>query len=742
MEKFALAFHACPDPILITRRQDGKIIEANEAFDRVYGVPGPQVVGRTTVELAMWSDPEARTRMVEILKQKGRVRDFECVITVHSGERRNGVISAEPIQIEGEACLVVVFRDVTLQKQAEQSLRESEERFHSLAAAAFEGICISEAGRVVDTNDQLAQMLGYTREELIGRSVLDLVAAESRPLVAEMIRKGRTGPYEHLAARKDGSAFAVEVQARAFTAGPRQLRVTSIRDIAVRRAAEESFRASEERLRATIENTPHVAVQWYDAPGRVLFWNQASETIFGWKTAEAVGRTLDQLIHTPEEAAAFQQVLAEIGRTGKSVGPAEYHFRRRDGTEGVCLSTTFRIPTGTGQFCFVCMDVDITGQKRAVEALRASEERFELAVRGSNDGIWDWNIRTNKVYYSPRFHELLGYGPGEFPDFVESFSSLLHPEDRDRAWKAIHAHLETRAPYDEQFRLQTKSGEYRWLRARAQAVWDQTGKAVRMAGSLTDIHEHKLAAESLRHAQQQALIAHEDYTQRLISAQEQERKRLANELHDSLGQNLSLIKNRAYLAAREPGVPASVAAHLQAISEVVTDAISETRNLAQNLRPLHIDRFGLTDSLENLVQQAGQSVSIPVERRFEDVDDLFRGEEATNIYRIIQEALNNLVKHSHATRAAVRLERDLHLVRISVEDNGRGFDPNATAASRNRTGIGLTSIGERTRMLGGTFEIDSAPGKGTRIRIELPISATVTPKPEVKPARAAARGAS
>src|SRR5262249_51189504 len=151
------------------------------------------------------------------------------------------------------------------------------------------------------------------------------------------------------------------------------------------------------------------------------------------------------------------------------------------------------------------------------------------------------------------------------------------PEDRERTWKAIGEHLERRVPFDAQLRLKTKSGEYRWFRSRGQAVWDATGRAVRMAGSLADIHDHKLAEESLRRAQADALVAHEEFTQRLISAQEQERKRLANELHDSLGQNLSLIKNRAYLAAEQQGVPADAANHIEAIAKTATEAIAEVR---------------------------------------------------------------------------------------------------------------------------------------------------------------------
>src|SRR5204863_5216020 len=153
----------------------------------------------------------------------------------------------------------------------------------------------------------------------------------------------------------------------------------------------------------------------------------------------------------------------------------------------------------------VAMVQDITARKQAEEALRKSKERFDLAVRGSNDGIWDWNIPTGEVYFSPRVRELLKYGPNEFPDVVESLDSHLHPDDRSRTWAAIHAHLDRRVPYDTEHRIRTKDGQYRWFRCRGQAVWDNCGQAVRMAGSFTDIHDRKTDEEALRQAQADAL---------------------------------------------------------------------------------------------------------------------------------------------------------------------------------------------------------------------------------------------
>ena len=145
----------------------------------------------------------------------------------------------------------------------------------------------------------------------------------------------------------------------------------------------------------------------------------------------------------------------------------------------------------------------------AEESLRISEQRFALALRGTNDGIWDWDLHTDRVFYSTRFKELLGYGDGEFGVWLSALADVLHPDDFDDTWSAVERHLHERVPYHIEHRLRTKSGEYRWFLERGQAVWDEDGNAVRMAGSISDINERRIieAHERIRNSVMEALAA-------------------------------------------------------------------------------------------------------------------------------------------------------------------------------------------------------------------------------------------
>ena len=170
---------------------------------------------------------------------------------------------------------------------------------------------------------------------------------------------------------------------------------------------------------------------------------------------------------------------------------------------------------------------ELAERKRAEEALRASEERFALAVGGTNDGLYDWDIVNNTLYWSPRLKEILGYADDELDVDFDTLESFLHPDDQERTLAATEAHLKDRGPYDLEHRLRTKAGEYRWVRTRGEAVWDEAGQAIRMVGSTTDISERKAAEEELRQYQEHLEEMVEERTAELRRTNEQLEQEIA-----------------------------------------------------------------------------------------------------------------------------------------------------------------------------------------------------------------------
>ncbi len=211
------------------------------------------------------------------------------------------------------------------------------------------------------------------------------------------------------------------------------------------------------------------------------------------------------------------------------------------------------------------------------------------------------------------------------------------------------------------------------------------------------------------------------FSRQVLERLEDERSRIAANLHDGLGQALLVIKNYAMLAIMRPSGEGMSNQRLNEISDSTSQAIEEVRRITHGLRPYQLDRLGLTQAIRAAVNRASESVATEFASRVEDVDGLFNKDGEIHIYRIVQEAISNVVKHSGATEAAVVIKRRAATVSLSVRDNGRGFDRAKFSDQLHDLGHGLTGIAERVRILGGTVTIDSRPGAGTNLSVDIPI---------------------
>jgi len=221
--------------------------------------------------------------------------------------------------------------------------------------------------------------------------------------------------------------------------------------------------------------------------------------------------------------------------------------------------------------------------------------------------------------------------------------------------------------------------------------------------------EHQKTEDVLRHL-----------TARLLQLQDEERRRIASESDDGLGQSLAIIKNRAMICLRDFSNKERVMEQLEEISWTATSSIDEVREIAHNLRPFELDRLGMIEAIRCMINKVSDSSSIRLSDDLDQIDGLFTPDAETGIYRIIQEGLNNIIKHAEASEARVSVKKIGAEVIIRVEDNGKGIDkhdPNSNG--KNALGFGLAGIAERARMLGGSHQINSLPGSGTILTVRL-----------------------
>ena len=465
---------------------------------------------------------------------------------------------------------------------------------------------------------------------------------------------------------------------------------------------------SNEVYRRLVELSPDGILICEDT--RLVFLNPAAARLFGAGSAEQLlGRSIFDVFR--QGSPALREYLARLS-DGDTPPSAEETIGRPDGRD-TDVEVIGTLLGETGGRAIQLIVRDITERKRAEAALRESEERLRLAFVGAQEGVWDWNLETGAVVYSPRWKQMLGYEEDEIEPHVREWERLLHPDDMALA-QALHESVERGAPtYQGEFRLRHKDGHYIHVLSRGFPMRREPGgPVVRIVGTHFDLTERR-RAEGER--------ARTELLARLVFAQEDERRRIAREMHDQFGEQLTALgRSIGVLKESTAGRP-ELAAQVRTLETIAQQLDRDVDSLVWELRPTALDDLGLRAALDNYIHNWSARVSIPVELHSSGLlDDRLPSEAETTLYRIAQEALTNVARHARATRVDVILERQGDAVLLIVEDNGVGFDADRAAAPG---GFGLLGMHERASLVGASLEIESTPGKGTTVLLRM----TATP---------------
>ncbi len=701
---------------------DGSLLEMNPAGLRMLEADSFQQVGnRCVYPLIVETDRTAFRSLTERVF-RGESGSLEFQITGLKGAHRWLKTHATPLRNEqGKVIsLLGITRDITERKRAEEALRVSEDRYRDLVEHSHDLICTHDlTGRILSANPNAEKILGYEPGALLRMNLQDILAPEALPRFALYLRRIKqrgAARGQMIVQTRTGERRLWEYDNTLRTAGvPAPLVRGLARDITARKQAEAALREAEARLRLSVAASNIGLWDWDLATNEVYFSRE-------WKSQ--LGHAEDEISNRLEEWQSrlhpddLAPTLAKVQRFMEDPHAhyeAEFRLRHKDGSWRWIFTQAqvFRDAAGKPARMMGC-HIDITERKQAEHALQASELRHRLMAETIVAYAFAYRVEPDRSlkldWATSPITKVLGYSEAELKSGV-SFRSLIHPDDRATQQAALDRVTKGGEAEILEMRLTAKSGQLRWLRSHLRPEWSDTERrVVRIYGACQDITERKQAEEALR-----------QLSGRLLRLQDEERRRIARELHDNTAQQLAaLAMNLSSLQKAVAGK--AVAERTLADSLALTDrAALEIRTLSYLLHPPVLEEVGLVGALRDyaggLAKRSGVKIEVEADGQIGRLDK----EHEMALFRLTQEALGNIVRHSGSATATIRLTRRDKEICLEVKDDGHGIPPEKLQRVRSAAaelGVGIAGMRERMRQLGGRLEIDSNSG-GTTVRAVL-----------------------
>ncbi len=444
--------------------------------------------------------------------------------------------------------------------------------------------------------------------------------------------------------------------------------------------------------------------------GIITSWNKSAERIFGYLPEEAIGRHIT-LIIPPERYAEESDILTRL-RRGERIDHFHTVRRRKDGSLLDVSLTISPVRDSSGRVIGASKVArDITAQKQAERALQESEERFRVITDASPVMVWMSGTDKLCYYFNKGWLDFVGRTLEQ--ESGNGWAENVHPEDFDRCLQTYVTNFDARRPFEMEYRMRHHTGQYRWILDRGVPRYAPDGTFEGYVGGCLDVHDQKEAAEKIRIA--------DDMT-RLMRAQDEERRRIARELHDSAGQTLTVLGlSLAQLVERAQVIAPELAQEGKEIEEVVHKLHREIRTTSYLLHPPLLDECGLASALkcyvEGLAERSDVAITLDV------ADNVGRLPSAMElaIFRLVQECLTNIHRHSGSKTALIRVAREGENVRTEVRDHGKGIPPERLLDIQSHgSSVGIRGIRERIRQFHGEMKIESN-GSGTSVIVSIPM---------------------
>lgn len=773
-EKFSVAFANNPAAISLTRLEDGLLLDVNDTWVALNGYSRDEAIGHSGRKMNIWPTDEAASRFVQELREKGSLSGWEQEFYKKTGESYVAQLSAQILTIGEEKVILSTLVDITERKRAEkalsqayeklqiqsqelqaqkekleeayEALSESEKRYRLIFDNSMDAIILTDprgAGKVLSANPAAYRMLGYSEKELLGKMRDAMFDRENQVMASLLEERARSGSAQVQTTyrRKDGTILIGELNSTLFTdinGEPRS--VTIIRDITERKQTEEALRESEARFRTMFE--AHGAPMLLIEPdsGQIIDANDAATRFYKYSREQLRSMRIDQINQlSPQEVAAERNKAVE---RGKNV----FIFRHRLASGDFRWVEVYSSPvTIQGQHILFSIIHDITERKRAEEALKEaydsleekvkertaelekaynslkeSEKSLAQAQKMSHLGNWEWDITTDKLYWSDEVYRIFGRKPQEFSATYDVFLSYIHPADRDFVDNAIKEALSGR-PYSIDYRIILASDEERVVHAQGEVTSYEKNIPAGMRGTVQDITERKLAEEALA---------------------KMEKIRI-KEIHHRIKNNLQVISSLLDLQAE-------TFSHLETCKTPdVVEAFMESQNRVISMALIHeelykgdeVDTLDFAAYMKKLTEDLFSSYN-PGDRNISlklNLDQVYLGmDTAIPLGIVVNELVSNSFKH--AFPAGKRGEIQINLSRaetftarneisdpdedslnkekfhyiLTVKDNGIGIPEEIDFQDTDSLGLQLVNI--LVEQIDGCIELRSNRGMEFIIR--------------------------